>query len=126
MLRLGICFAVAVLPVQALAQPAPVQQPPWLPEPPTRIEAAVARFVTCVSRQSGTLPASLGSEAGAAQVLAGCDAQLAAVEREAVRVINGSRLSQSGKARAIRDLRGRLAQTADRIAARIERRRSAS
>jgi hypothetical protein len=124
MLRVSAFLALAMVPASALAQPAPFQQPPWLADPPTRIESAISRFSSCVAREIRTLPASLAADVGAARVVAACDPQLAAVEREAVRIIARSRLSEDRKALALRDLRNRLAQAAERVGTRIERRRA--
>lgn len=124
MLRAAACFGLSVLPAIAFAQQAPVQQPPWLADPASPVEEAASRFADCVSREIGTLPASLETQMAAARIAGRCDAPLAAVEREATRIIERSRLSGERKALARRDLRRRLAQATQRIAIRVDRRRA--
>ena len=119
---LGVCLILAVIPANAIAQQSLVQ-PPWLSEPPTALEVAVSRFGACVSREIRLLPASLEAEEGQAHVLTSCGERLAAVEREATRIISASSLSEERKAGAIQQLRDRLEVVGDRLSARIERRR---
>jgi hypothetical protein len=124
MLRAAACFGLLMLPATAFAQQSLVQQPPWLAERPTAVEAAASSFADCVSRQIRMLPASLDTQTAAAQVAAKCDAPLATVEGEATRIIERSSLSEDRKAIAIRDLRKRLTQATQRIAMRVDRRRA--
>jgi len=120
--RITLCLACSLLPAQAAAQRAPILQPIPLVESPTPIEAAVASFGICARREIRTLPGALQPDTGAAQVLESCSDRLARVEREAVRVIDASRLSEPRKAAALRDLRARLRQVEARLAQRIGRR----
>ena len=120
--RIALCFACSMLSASAFAEPLPILQPAWLDEPPTTIERAVSSFVGCVRGEIRSLPASLDPEAGAAEVVERCRGRLDRVDREASRVIARSRLSDTRKAVAVRELRARLDETKARIAERIRRR----
>lgn len=124
MLRAFACFGLLMLPAPASAQQSPVQQPPWLADPPAPIEAAASSFADCVSREVGRLPASLETQMAAAQIAISCDARLATVEREATRIIEQWRGPEERKALAKRQLRKRLGEATERIAMRIDRRRA--
>jgi hypothetical protein len=124
MLRAAACFGFLALSGSAFAQQVLVQQPPWLAEPPAPIEAAASNFAQCVSREVRMVPASLETQMAAAQIVARCTGPLVAVEREATRIIERSSLSEERKTLARRDLRKRLAQATERIAARVDGRRA--
>ncbi|HYJ82163.1 MAG TPA: hypothetical protein VEW26_04885 [Allosphingosinicella sp.] len=124
MLRSAACFGLSLLPAVAFAQQSPVLQPPWLADPPTSIEVAASRFADCVSREIRLLPASLETHSAAARIVGTCQAALAAVEREADRIIERSNLPEERKALARLDLRERLGEAGERIAIRVDRRRA--
>ena len=117
-----LCLAATPALAQNTTAPAADAGPP--PEAIAAVQTASATFGQCI--QSGVMgvPASVTPEAGAANVLAGCSTQRAAVE-QAVRALIAT-LPAERRAGAEEQMRTQIAGIPAQIAAGIQQMRAAA